>query len=200
MTLTQEDVRHARAERLSRPLEASAPLIIALSAASGAGKTTVCRKAAALASARGYLVAGILTTLRRGPSGERGLDVEDIQHRVRRPLAETTGSADGPIIGPWRFHKGGLEWGDAVLARATPCDLLVVDELGPLELVHGTGWAQALPALLSGAYRVGLAVVRPALIGAFLGRLEGRRAITVTVTPSNRDGLPGDLVAQLAGG
>lgn len=175
-------------------------MIIALTAVSGVGKTTVCRKAAALASMRGYTVAGILTTLRLGSSGERGLDVEDIQHGVRRPLAEAAGSADGPTIGPWRFHRGGLEWGDAVLASATPCDLLVVDEIGPLELVHGTGWAQALPALLSGAYRVGLAVVRPALVEPFLGRLGGKPAMTVTVTPSNRDRLPGDLVAHLAGG
>jgi len=200
MTRTDNQAQAAAAGRLRQRTEALAPLVIALSAASGAGKTTVCRKAADLAASRGYSVGGILSAPRLGPAGERGLDVEDIRHGVRRPLAETVGSVDGPVIGPWRFHNSGLEWGDAVMARAVPCDLLVVDEIGPLELIYETGWTQALPALRSGGYRVGLVVVRPALVEPLLRRIEGTRMMTVTVTQSNRDRLPVDLVAQLAGG
>ena len=178
----------------------SAPLVVVLSSVSGIGKTTVCRKAATLAAERRFTVAGILSAPRSGPAGARGLDVEDVRRGDRRPLADITGPADGPVIGAWRFHRGGLTWGDAILAGAAPCDLLVVDEIGPLELVHETGWANAIPALLAGGFQVALAVVRPALVDVFLRRVAGQRTMTITVTPSNRDRLPGDLVAHLAGG
>ena len=33
-----------------------------------------------------------------------------------------------------------LAWGTRILQQATPCDLLVVDELGPLKFERGEGW------------------------------------------------------------
>ncbi|MBE3135267.1 MAG: hypothetical protein IMZ55_17515 [Acidobacteria bacterium] len=167
---------------------------------SGSGKTTVCRQTVALAAARGHSVGGIVTVPRSGTLGELGLDVEDVRRGDRRRLAETTPTADGPVIGQWHFHRSGLEWGDGILASALPCDLLVVDELGPLELVRDDGWAQAMPAVRDGRYGVALAVVRPALVQTLLSRLAGMRVITVAVAPDNRDQLPGEMLIHLDSG
>lgn len=37
----------------------------------------------------------------------------------------------------------------------------------PLELLRGEGWASAIPALRSGQYKVGVAVVRPECFDVF---------------------------------
>ena len=64
----------------------------------------------------------------------------------------------------WVFDEAVLAWGDARLAAATPCDLLVVDELGPLELDEGRGWTAGIAAVDSGDYGAAIVVVRPALL------------------------------------
>ena len=43
-------------------------------------------------------------------------------------------------VGKWLFDPQVLRWGNAVLASCPPCDLLIVDELGPLEFNVGKGW------------------------------------------------------------
>jgi hypothetical protein len=64
----------------------------------------------------------------------------------------------------WAFVEETLEWGNSVLASAVPTDLLVLDELGPLEWVEGRGWTTGLSAVDSGLYRYALVVVRPELV------------------------------------
>ncbi|MCJ7625183.1 MAG: hypothetical protein MUO76_16925, partial [Anaerolineaceae bacterium] len=43
------------------------------------------------------------------------------------------------------------------------CDLLVVDELGPFELVRAEGWVSGVKLVDGGNYRLALVVVRPEL-------------------------------------
>ncbi len=51
-----------------------------------------------------------------------------------------------------------------MLESATPCDLLIVDELGPLEFERNEGWPAGLAAIDSAAYKVGVVVIRPELL------------------------------------
>jgi len=85
---------------------------------------------------------------------------------VRR-LAERAGG-DGEVAGPatpgWLFHAGTLAWCNSLLANAGDADLLVVDELGPLELEQNGGWIQGIRAVDAGRFRMGLLVVRPRLL------------------------------------
>lgn len=53
--------------------------------------------------------------------------------------------------------------GQSVLEISLPCDLLIVDELGPLELTHQMGWRAALEILPRAGYRLALVVIRPEL-------------------------------------
>ena len=46
-------------------------------------------------------------------------------------------------------------------------DLLIIDELGPLELIHQTGWQAARDVLRSKDYSLGLVVVREELRSVF---------------------------------
>ncbi|MPM80126.1 hypothetical protein SDC9_127172 [bioreactor metagenome] len=64
----------------------------------------------------------------------------------------------------WVFDENTLQYGNEVLGRATPCDLLIVDELGPIELVRGQGWQNGIQAIESKDYKAAVIVIRPSLL------------------------------------
>jgi len=175
------------------------PTIVILSGKSGCGKTTLCAQVAALARARGLAVAGVLTPPRLADGRKVGLDVADLRTGQRRPLAEAVGATDGPATEGWHFHAAGLAWGTAVLRHATPCDLLVMDELGPLELIRDQGWTVGLDLLRAGHHRLALVVVRPELLPRLQERLDGMELLIITMTEANREALLGQIAALLGG-
>ncbi|MCS7197468.1 MAG: hypothetical protein NZ930_02115 [Candidatus Bipolaricaulota bacterium] len=123
------------------------------------GKTKFCQRCVVRARACGWRVTGILT---RGAwhNGEKlALYARDLGVGEERLLAQRKSARE-----PWEFIGETLEWGNGIFARAVPTDLLVVDELGPLEWLEGRGWTAAFGAIDSGQYRVALVVVRPELI------------------------------------
>ncbi|MCX7855267.1 MAG: nucleoside-triphosphatase, partial [Anaerolineae bacterium] len=100
----------------------------------------------------------------------------------------------GVPVGRYLFDPDALAWGTEVLARSTPCDLLVLDELGPLEMAGG-GWAVGIDVLREGHFLLALVVVRPEMVTEALERFPD--AWVVEVTPQNRDGLPAWLAGLL---
>jgi nucleoside-triphosphatase THEP1 len=114
------------------------------------------------------------------------LDVQDVRTGERRHLAQTTGSARGPTVGKWRFHSDALDWGADILRCATPCDVLVIDELGPLELTRNLGWTVACDVLRAGGYRTAVVVVRPTLMDAARDRIGDRHGRSLVLSESNR--------------
>jgi nucleoside-triphosphatase len=174
----------------------TASVLVVLSGASGCGKTTLCAGVTAAARARGLAVAGLLTLPSRVDGRQVGLEVEDLSSGERRPLAQARvepGPGAGLATEGWRFDPEGLAWGTRALKRASPCDVLVIDELGPLELVRNRGWTAGLDALRAGRYRLALAVVRPSLLSRFQERLGTSDFSTLTVTQDNRSALAHDL-------
>jgi nucleoside-triphosphatase THEP1 len=143
------------------------PRLVIVTGPPGCGKTRLCQALARALGERHVDVAGLISPERRERGLLTGVDVVDLRSGERRGLADLAGPHDGPTIGHWHFLRGGLDWGNEVLSRAVPCDLLIVDEIGPLELSFGDGWTLARPALTSGRYRLSVVVVRPSLVGAF---------------------------------
>lgn len=82
----------------------------------------------------------------------------------------------------WQFIRETLNWGNEVLGRSVPTDLLVIDEIGYLELEKGEGWANALAALDSRKYQYALVVVRPVLIENALERYPDAKIMTISST------------------
>jgi len=168
------------------------PRLIILTGSRQVGKSTVCAELVALADKKGYRCGGIVTLAR---DGER--QVVDARTLERRRLTCSSGEGAGVIQGRFRFSSETLNWAKKVLVRATPCDLLIVDEIGPLEVVRGRGWAGALDIVRGGAYALALVVVRPELVATVSARLRRLHPQLLTVTPRNRSRLPETLMRML---
>ncbi|PWH19213.1 MAG: hypothetical protein DDG59_03855 [Anaerolineae bacterium] len=137
---------------------------------SGRGKTTFCRQIVSVARQKGSEVRGLLCPARFENGVKVGFDVLDLQRGEQRHLGwhrdftpQPSWAAPPVAIGEWLLDSQALQWGNQVLRRATPCDLLVIDELGPLEFFAQTGWQAAFEILDRRAFRLALVVVRQTL-------------------------------------
>jgi len=116
------------------------------------GKTTVCQAVADLTRRRGYRPGGVITPALYSSHGAKlGFEAVDVGSGERWPLARTDQETGGPRVGPYSLDPAGLARALKVLERAISagCDLLMVDEIGPLELEQGEGFAPILDLLRS---------------------------------------------------
>ena len=150
----------------------------------GTGKTTFCRVLVdeVRSHCADLVPAGVLSQkiLLRGR--EEGIEVIDLASGQHHRLATRRDRRDptaGPCTVRWRFNADALAWGDAVLRRATPCGLLIVDEVGPLEFERGEGWMGGLAAVDSGSYDFAFVVVRPGLVERALERWPEARVVLI---------------------
>jgi nucleoside-triphosphatase THEP1 len=184
--------------------------IIVLTGERGIGKTTVCRETVALAEREGYPCGGILTlthgdgpsawNVRRGRNAHRAPDVRhvmDVSSGAVRRLTVEEDATQAVELGRFRFDPHVLSWGNRTLGQATPCDLLVIDEIGPLEVERGEGWVNAFVTLRGRGFELALVVVRPELLVRTQLRLPNWATVVLAVTQENRNQLPGILMGML---
>jgi nucleoside-triphosphatase THEP1 len=173
---------------------------VLLTGARQIGKTTVCRRVAELARGLGYDPAGVLTTVVLDQSGfpvaRHALMVSDGQQRL---LARADGDLGGPRTGRYSFEADALDWvlGGLREAISRGCDLVIVDEIGPLELEQGKGLAPILSDLSARMPPALLLVIRPELIDQLQARLPDMTFRTFTVTHENRQAIPQAIIEEL---
>ena len=165
----------------------------------GSGKTSVCAQVVADARARGLDVAGIITG-RSGPEPDASREVVDVRSGSRRLFGARTVKAEAgavssadftsdPLTPRWKYGSEVFTWASEVLAGATPCDLLLVDEVGPLELLGRRGWVSALDVLRGGDFRAALVVCRPTLTDALEDAIQRPLAGSFEADLEKIDGL-----------
>jgi molybdopterin-guanine dinucleotide biosynthesis protein A len=144
-------------------------LITLITGERGSGKTTACQQRIAETRRAGLIAAGVVCPGRFDHGVKTGIYAEDIASSARRLLASDQPGeiAGGTPFRRWVFDPQVLAWGNEIFTHVPPCDLLVVDELGPLELVDGKGWQAALAALEEAQYAEAWVVVRPELVEIF---------------------------------
>ncbi len=178
-----------------------------LTGARGAGKSTVCLRMGELARGAGIAVAGIASqgVFRQG--ARVGLEAVDLATRERWLLASTVEQQDGPAVGPFSFSLSGLQRALAVLDRALDrfaqsaalpgTGLLILDEVGPLEIARHQGFFPVVARLRITPSPDLLIVVRPELVGELRAALGDGRFTVVEVTRDSRDALPERLLAAV---
>lgn len=167
-----------------------------LTAPSGAGKTAFCIALAEQARVAGWDVAGVLCPPVFENEIKTGIRVQNLRTDETRLLAIAshlslpTSYSDSLStftlpLGNWLFSPSALIWGNEIFANSLPCDLLIVDELGPLELIRSAGWQNALSALCQPMYKIGIAVVRPSLLATAQGLFPAAQTLTLPQNASN---------------
>ncbi len=110
----------------------------------GSGKTTHLIEILQLLKDSGSKLSGIIAHGLLDDNLRTGFDVEDINSGQRVPLCRQENMDDhAEQTGQFSFSKAGIEFGMNALDKE--CDLLVIDEIGPLEL-SGGGWSKKMHA------------------------------------------------------
>ncbi len=147
----------------------------------GIGKTTLCQHLAALLRERGLKPAGILApSLIDAQGRKRGIRLLRVETGEERVVARTDEDLRGPRTDRYAFNADVMAWGLSCLreALAGDCDLVFIDEIGPLELLRDEGLAPVLEDLQELDQPHVLIVVRDALVEMLTERL-GRHDLAV---------------------
>jgi nucleoside-triphosphatase len=157
----------------------AAPLLFIVTGSRGAGKTTFCASLVRAAREAGWRTAGLLSHAVFSGSLRTAIEAEDLTTGEIRPLAVRSPDQPTPGSREWQFDRETIAWGNRVLAASTPCDFLVVDELGPLEFERESGWQAGLAAVDSRQYAIAIVVIRAELLGEALLRWTEANVIEI---------------------
>jgi nucleoside-triphosphatase THEP1 len=182
-------------------------MIILLTGARRVGKSTVCQRLVEEGRRRGKRIGGFISPALFNQQGEKtGAYLQDLRTGEMR-LQYSTGAAGeqaGPRVGPFVMDPEVLRWGMQLVEEALRAgdDLVIIDEIGPLELLRGEGFAPLLDTVGDYPNARVLIVVRPELVEALQERLAGTAHAPiwrVKVTLDNRNALPEELAGRLWG-
>ena len=131
------------------------------------GKTTVCQEIITLARESQWRCGGIITLLK----SDRGKRIEDIETLAQVDFAHRRSIPFGLPISRYRIRPDGIDFANQVVRRSGDADLLVVDELGRLEL-KGKGLGKSLDILDRRRHKCNLLVIRKKLLQFYQNRLN----------------------------
>ncbi len=118
-----------------------------LTGAVGVGKTTLIMNLIERMKAENLSVTGIYTLRKMEHSETTGYDVVNISTGKPEPFLRMEGTSAQEKIGRFFLYPEGLDVGNAALLDAAQSNLIVVDEIGRLELAE-KGWSVPLQKLL----------------------------------------------------
>lgn len=144
-------------------------MIIILSGPVHGGKTTLIERSLDRWASRGLACGGFLSIAVRNSPGEIEYDLLDLKEGRRLPFLRRNGDEGWEHVGQFYFVPTTLEIARSLILQAEPSTLLVVDEVGPLELEGAGLWPALARVVFKPAVR-SLLVIRESLLDAFMGR------------------------------
>ncbi|PWB77736.1 MAG: hypothetical protein C3F15_02740 [Holophagae bacterium] len=185
---------HSGLAQPRRPaLEPPAPVVV-VTGAPGSGKTAAVEAAVGVMRSRGCAVVGIVQPGVFSHGRKVGFMVRDLATGTEAALAERVERGRGEHGTPFRFAREGLDLARRALGRVAPGSVLVVDEVGPIEL-RGDGHMPALRrAIATPGLSAVVLVVRRQLVPSLLAAL-----VTTDVTIVDLEEAPETAVDRIAG-
>lgn len=139
--------------------------IFVLTGPFGSGKTSFCQWFARELKKEGIDVRGVISSPDFQGGEKARIWAQDIHSGEKRLLASKEGEGlKIPSLFPWVFNPETILWVNSFLKEAVPCQVLIVDELGPLEFEFNKGFLEAFGAISTGSFKLALVVIRPELL------------------------------------
>lgn len=170
--------------------------VLLLTGPPGIGKTTVLSKIALASNARGYHVGGMISREIRQNHERLGFEIFDLTTNERGWLAHVN-QKQGPQIGKYKVNTENLDriGAQAISTAAETCEIVIIDEIGPMEL-FSENFKQAVRRALNSSKLVIAAIhwrTQDNLIHESRNRED---AETIIVSPENRDALGEQIVEK----
>ncbi len=163
----------------------------------GCGKTTVIKRMCEILDAEGRKVAGVVSREIRESGIRVGFSLEDLATHETGTLAHVN-QKEGPRVGRYRVNLADVQRiaVSAIKRAIAESDVIIIDELGPMEL-------NSMPFILG--VEMALATPKP-FVGTIhkrashylVGAIKSNKTYEILeVTPENRDGIPKTLVERI---
>ena len=166
------------------------PRIVLITGERQIGKSTACTRLVEILQEQRLQVSGLITR-RTGPDD---LQVTELRSGETYPLTVSRASDEGIPVGHFRMDDVAMARSAKALDASFPTQIFILDEIGPLELVQGKGWARALKLLKRFEYDVAFVVIRPELLVHAVWQLPASYYTVVHVTRDIRDAVPISLL------
>lgn len=162
----------------------------------GIGKTTIVSKVLTKVMSAGVIVGGCTTSERRSGGARTGFAIQDLSSGRTGELASAT-SRLGPKVGRYRVNLSDLASIGAagLVSAAERAEMIVIDEVGPMELVSPEFRRGVRLCIDSG--KTMLAVVHEKLEDDLLNELRSKAAEKFELSIENRDEVADQLGAAL---
>lgn len=139
--------------------------LLLVTGSSGSGKSSWCLSLAGYASTLGLGVSGLVSPPIFVDNHKVGINLLDLKSGLQRRLAVRRRKvASNPNTEDWQFDDLTLRWGNTILEKLDYCQLLILDELGPLEFQRGIGFTAGIELVSTRHYQLACVVIRPSLL------------------------------------
>jgi len=171
-------------------------VILVVTGSPGVGKSTAISKVILRLKSKGVIVGGCLTSEKRTSGRRIGFGIMDLTSGNRGELASATGTL-GPRVGRYRVNLTDLASVGAkgLVDAADSSEVIVIDEVGPMELVS-PDFRRALKACMASGKPI-LAVVHERMKDDLIEELKSKNSLLAEITIQNRDSLPDELTEKL---
>jgi len=148
-------------------------MIFVLTGAVHSGKTTSLEKIIHNLGKENSRIDGYLSKALLENQEIIGYDLFDLREERSAPFIRRQGEEDWERVGSYSFNPQGLSRAKSIILRGTKADILVVDEVGPLELA-GKGIWPALEKVLFLPKPHFILAVRKRILGDFIALIESQ--------------------------
>lgn len=129
----------------------------------GWGKTRFCQSLLGTAQQQNIPAFGFYCPARFEDGEKVGIDLRLVPTDETYPLGDLLPTGEHFRVGRWSMYPEAFEKAKAHLLTYKAQPLVVLDEIGPLEVEDGEGWVQALDLLSLETVRTGVVAFRPSL-------------------------------------
>jgi nucleoside-triphosphatase len=163
----------------------------------GIGKTTILLKTAEALEKKGYKLDGMLSREAREKGARVGFEIINIETKKQGWLAHVQ-QTNGPQVGKYRVNLADLEsiGASAIRNAAVNAEIVIIDEIGPMEL-HSNAFKEAVTEALSSGKPV-IGVIHERAKDSLIDSIRKRDDTQIIqVTRSNRERIHSLLIEKV---